>query len=27
VRGHCTGEQEPVGGWIDDPAAPEPEDR
>jgi hypothetical protein len=27
VRGQCASEQEPVGGWIDDPAAPEPEDR
>jgi hypothetical protein len=27
VRGHCAAEQEPVGGWTDDPPPPKPEDR
>ena len=27
VRNECIGEQEPVGGWMDDPPAPPPADR
>lgn len=27
VRNQCIGEQEPVGGWMDDPPAPPPADR
>jgi hypothetical protein len=27
VRGTCAAEQAPVGGWTDDPPAPQPEDR